>query len=220
MLLAAPRAEASCSPWKPRDFLTSAPGAFIGRFVARQGDRYAYAVDRAVKGAVGRVVSVRDEYPGVTSIGNLPAEPGREVALLLRRDATGGFFSNGCLVVPPAALRAAAASRRSVCLAPRVRRVFPFRARSGRGMRLEVTAEDRDSRLTSVRVAWGDGTTTVSRLRRSSARRRTVTVRHTYAKRGRRRIEVTAASSAIAIDCWIRGVVKVPERSEPARFAA
>src|SRR5882757_7151868 len=72
-LLAPSRAEASCSPFKPRERLADASAAFIGRGVERQGDRVTYVVEESVKGGLEERVDVRDEQagPGVTSIGNL-----------------------------------------------------------------------------------------------------------------------------------------------------
>lgn len=113
-LLAPPAAQASCAIQPPRDArIAEADAALVGTVVAREGSVYTFQVERAVKGALGERLRVRDESPA-SSIGlNLPI--GARVGLLLRADradATGGdgadYVANDCRRIGPDELVAAA----------------------------------------------------------------------------------------------------------------
>jgi len=217
MVLFPVTADASCSRPTPRDAVRTSAGAFIGHFVERQADgRVLYAVEQCVKGEMGDTVVVRDEYPGITSIGNLGATPGEQYALVLRRDA-GGFIANGCSSMPPAAMRAAAASGRSECLRPSVRALETSGERRPRTLRLRLVLENRDGFPSGVRVEWGDGDVTDVDFLQAAAHRRKVTRSHVYPSPGLYRIRVIARSRPATVDCFGGGTFATPARSSRAR---
>lgn len=205
-------AHASCAPLKPRDTLTASTAAFIGRAIEQRGDRVVFAVDESIKGNLPDRVEVRDEHPGVTSIGNLGPPSVERVGLFVRRDADGGFRSNACSYVSPEGLRAAAASARARCTVPRVTRLMTIVRRTGpRRLRLQAELAHLDGSITGVAVKWGDGTSTRRDLQ-GKRRTRAVELRHQYGRSGLYRIRIYAISTPI-IDCAARGREGVTETS-------
>jgi hypothetical protein len=214
LLMLPTQAAASCVPLKPREELPRSAAAFIGRPVESSDDRVTYQVIESVKGQLGDRVEVRDEAPGTTSIGDLPRTPGEVVALFLRADAGGGFSSNGCLSTSPEGMRAAAASRRTRCLAPRVLEVTVRRQR-GHVVEVRVQARDRDDAIDRLEVDWGDGA--VARVRVHGGvvgRAKSAVLRRRYRRTGSYTVRAVARSRT-TVDCTFRGLGPREELSMP-----
>lgn len=211
-LLVPPGAQASCAALKPREMLAAASAAFVGRAVQREDDRVTYVVEESVKGELGERVEVRDEYPGVTSIGNLGASDER-VALFLRLDGA-GFSANACSGTTPEAMRAAAASRQTKCARVRVARLTTVH-RVGRRLRLRAVLAHRDGNVIGATVSWGDGTSSSVPTRRiPGADVGSVELAHRYRSVGRYRVRIIARSRP-TLDCAARGLRETIERSKP-----
>jgi hypothetical protein len=203
-LLVPAGAEASCSPFKPRERLAAASAAFIGRGVERQGDRVTYVVEESVKGGLGERVDVRDEQagPGVTSIGNL-AVSDRRVALFLRRDGA-GFSADGCRVTSPEVMHVAAASGYARCAPVRVARLTTVH-RAGRRLRLQAVLAHRDGTVIGVTVTWGDGALNSAQTRQvPGSDVSSVKVAHRYRSPGRYRVRIVARYRP-TVDCALWG---------------
>jgi hypothetical protein len=206
-------AEASCAPLKPRESLAASPAAFIGHVVERQGDRVTFAVDESVKGELGERVVVRDEYPGLTSIGNLGDPSDERVGLFLRRDGD-GFSANACFTATPEAMRVAAASRYTKCASVRVTQVTTVR-RPGRRLRLRAALAHRDGHITKATVNWGDRTSGHVLIRPApGAHTVAVELAHRYRRAGRYLVRIIA-SSRPTLDCAPRGFRDASEMSKP-----
>jgi hypothetical protein len=201
-LLVPSSAEASCSAFKPRERLAAASAAFIGRAVERQGDRVTYVVEESVKGGLGERVDVRDEFPGITSIGAL-AVSDKLVALFLRRDGV-GFSANGCSVTSPEAMHAAAASGYARCAPVRVVRLTTVH-RAGRRLRLHAVLAHRDGSVIGATVTWGDGGLSDAQARPvPGSNVSSVEVAHRYRSPGRYRVRIIARYRP-TVDCALWG---------------
>jgi hypothetical protein len=187
-LLLPASASASCVPPRPAPMLADADAAFIGRLVEERSDRWVFAVDEAVKGALGGRVEVVRE--GITSVSLTPVL-GRTIALLLQGDAASGWRSNACLELAPTELRAAEANPNLRCRLPLIDSVR-FRVPG----RVDVALRRLDDPVTTVRVDWGDGTVSARRLERGPARR-TAVLRHRYRESGRHRLRVSVAADPV-----------------------
>ncbi len=142
LVLVEPAAASCLPPEDPRTTLARADAAFIGELVSRRsssggesprGEILVFRVREAVKGYLGEFVEVRDEVPS-SSVG-LSVEPGREVALFLRRRG-GRFVANDCDRISPEQLRVARRGGPTVKRATDAPTKVTFRLR---GRRLAVT---------------------------------------------------------------------------------
>ena len=211
-------AQASCIFPTPRDAIRQSKGAFVGRFIERQADgRLIYSVELRVKGEMGSTVVVRDEQPGLTSVGNLGAAPGEQYAIFMRRDA-GGYIANGCSMMPVEAMRVAAASGREACERPQIRLLETRRAASGAALTVRIEIANTEGFPSGARIEWGDGESADADFVRSTDHVRVMTRRHVYPRAGRYRVRVVARSRPAAVDCFAGGRFAAPQSGSRARF--
>jgi hypothetical protein len=133
-----------------------AAAAFVGEAVERRGDRFLFRVRTAVKGGLGETVEVRvGEEPG--SSVSLRPRPGDVIGLVALTGRDGVLETNACLTLPPERLEELARGE-DPCPDARLTavRLRPMRG-DRRAVRLTLTTTGAAS---TVRVSWGDGTTT------------------------------------------------------------